>query len=120
MFYSEDQQREFEADQEQGAMTQGQYMSEALYQHSAVYGADRSEDRWVLSPFDAMSISMITFVLPRSHLVPAAFQCVICASSIVAVTVLGRFIIGCFLIQVCTSRCCRAIVVAGIGCIFRL
>lgn len=52
MFRSEEQQREYDADMEQASMTQGEYMSAALYQYSAAHGADRPEDRWILSPFD--------------------------------------------------------------------
>lgn len=53
MYYlNSEQQREYQAAMDQESMSQGEYMSEALYQHSAVYGADRPADRWVLSPFD--------------------------------------------------------------------
>jgi hypothetical protein len=50
---TEEQQREYQAAMDQESMSQGEYMREALYQHSAVYGVDRPEDRWVLSPFDS-------------------------------------------------------------------
>ena len=52
MIRSYEQQREYESDMEQAAMSQGEYMAAALRQHTAVYGEERPDDRWILSPFD--------------------------------------------------------------------
>jgi hypothetical protein len=49
---TEEQQREYDSDMEQAAMSQGEYMSAAVRQWAGVYGEDRPDDRWVLSPFD--------------------------------------------------------------------
>jgi len=49
---TEEQQREYDAAMEQEAMSQGEYMSAAVRQWAGVYGEDRPDDRWVLSPFD--------------------------------------------------------------------
>jgi hypothetical protein len=50
---TEEQQREYDADMEQAAMSQGEYMSAAVRQYAAVYGAEDPTARWVLSPFDS-------------------------------------------------------------------
>jgi hypothetical protein len=52
MYRSEEQQREYQSAMEQESMSQGEYMTEALHQYAGAHGADRPDDRWVLSPFD--------------------------------------------------------------------
>lgn len=34
-------------------LSDGEYMSEALHQYAGVYGEDRSDEEWILSPFDS-------------------------------------------------------------------
>lgn len=47
---------EYEAEKErvlyEESLSQGEYMSEALYQYASAYGEDRPEAAWILSPFD--------------------------------------------------------------------
>lgn len=49
---TEEQEREYQAAMEQESMPQGEFMREAVFQHTSVIGADRPESRWILSPFD--------------------------------------------------------------------
>jgi len=34
-------------------LSDSEYMSEALHQYAGVYGEDRSDQEWILSPFDS-------------------------------------------------------------------
>lgn len=52
MFRTEEQQREYQSAMDQESMTEGEYMHEALRQHSAAYGEERQDQEWLLSPFD--------------------------------------------------------------------
>ena len=47
-----EQQREYQADMDQASMSQGEYMSESLYQYASAHGADRPDTAYILSPFD--------------------------------------------------------------------
>ncbi len=49
---TEEQQREYDADMEQAAMSQGEYLEAAVRQHTSVYGEERQDQEYLLSPFD--------------------------------------------------------------------
>jgi len=52
MFMSQEAYDEYQRVMAEEAMSEGEYMAEAMYQHTVAYGEERPDDEYLLSPFD--------------------------------------------------------------------